>query len=228
MPTRREFLAISAGAAMIPGLPLGRGQEAEPSALVTGKARPLKYEEIKGFLSKDQLSPHHQAHYGGAIKSLGQIEAELEGADRSKANANYSAVRELKREQVHAVNSVILHELYFDGMTPEPKDPGEASLEALKKRFGSLDKWVEDFKAAAVAARGWAVLAWQPVNGRLYNVVTDVHDVGPMVLGIPLVVIDCYEHAFYVDYKNRKGDYVSAYPKFIAWTEVERRIRQVK
>ncbi|HTF58006.1 MAG TPA: Fe-Mn family superoxide dismutase [Planctomycetota bacterium] len=49
-----------------------------------------------------------------------------------------------------------------------------------------------------------------------------------MVLGIPLVVIDCYEHAFYVDYKNRKGDYVSAYPKFIAWTEVERRIRQVK
>src|SRR6185503_5789527 len=104
-----------------------------------------------------------------------------------------------------------------------PADPGEAAQEAVKKRFGSLDRWLEDLKAAAVSARGWALLVHHPVNRKLYNVVTDMHDIGPMVFGVPLVVIDCNEHAFYVDYWNKKGDYVAAYPKFIDWGEVEKR-----
>ena len=223
MTTRREFMALSAASALL-GHGTASAQESA-SALASGKLKPLRYEELKGFLSKDQLSPHHGAHYGGALKSLLQIETELEGADRSKANANYSAVRELKREQVHAMNSVLLHEMYFDGMAAAAGDPGEAARDALAKRFGSIDRWVDDFKAAAVSARGWAILCHHPVSGKLYNVVTDVHDVGPLVLGIPLVVIDCYEHAFYVDYKNRKADYVSAYPRFIDWAEVDRRVR---
>lgn len=225
MATRREFMALAAGAAWLGG-ETAQGQEAASgSALVTGKIKALKYEELKGFLSKDQLTPHHQAHYGGALKSLLQIETELEGADRSKASANYAPVREMKKEEVHAMNSVILHELYFDGMAAAGGDPREAAQDVLKKRFGSIDKWVEDFKAAAVSARGWAILALHPVSGKLYNFVSDVHDVGIPVLGIPLVVIDCYEHAFYVDYRNKKGDYVSAYPRFIDWAEVDRRIK---
>jgi Fe-Mn family superoxide dismutase len=218
MTTRREFMALSMAATV------ARGRPQEPgSALVRGKLKALKYEELPGFLSKDQVAPHHQAHYGGAFRSLQQVETELEGADRAKANANYSAVRELKREQVHAMNSVILHELYFDGLAQKGGDPGEKARGLLSGRFGTVEKWLEDFKAAALAARGWAILSWCPVNGKLYNVATDVHDVGPLVTGVPLVVIDCYEHAFYVDYKNKKGDYVAAYPKFVDWTEVERR-----
>jgi superoxide dismutase, Fe-Mn family len=227
MTTRREFLAMSAAAGLLlPGVE--SSQDEGGSALVTGKPKPLKAEEVKGFLSKDQLGIHHSAHYGGAVKSLGQIESELETADRGKANANYSAVRELKREQVHAMNSVVMHELYFDGIAATPVDPSGAARGALEKRFGSLDKWVDDIKAAAIAARGWAILVHQPVNGKLYNIVTDMHDIGPMVFGVPLVAIDCYEHAFYVDYRNKKGDYVAAYPKFIDWGEVERRIKVLR
>jgi len=227
MTTRREFLAVSAAAGLLrPGLEFG--QDPGDSALAAGKPKPLKFDEVKGFLSKDQVAVHHGAHYGGAVKSLAQIETELEGADRSKANANYSAVRELKREQVHAMNSVILHELYFDGIAPAPVDPGEAADDTLKKRFGSVDKWLDDFKAAALSARGWAMLVQQPVNGRLYNVVTDMHDIGPMIFGIPLVVLDCYEHAFYIDYRNKKGEYVANYPKHVDWKEVETRVRAAK
>ncbi len=229
MTTRRGFLALSAAVPFLsPELARAAGQGPAESALVTGKIKPMKYEALPGFLSKDQLTPHHQAHYGGALKSLLQIEGELEGADRSKANANYAPVRELKREEVHAMNSVVLHELYFDGMSGAGGTPGDAAQDAFKKRFGSIDRWVEDFKAAAVSARGWAILAQHPVSGKLYNFVSDVHDVGIPVLGIPLVVIDCYEHAFYVDYKNKKGDYVSAYPKFMDWAEVDRRIKAVR
>lgn len=228
MSTRREFMALGAAVPVLGPAVARAAQEAGGSALVSGKPKPLKYEELRGFLSKEQIAPHHQAHYGGALRSLLQIEAELEGADRSKANANYAPVRELKREEVHAMNSVILHELYFDGMSAAGGAPGDAAQDALKKRFGTVDKWLDDFKAAAVSARGWAILAQHPVSGKLYNVVSDVHDVGIPVLGVPLVVIDCYEHAFYVDYKNRKGDYVSAYPRFIDWSEVERRVRVAK
>ena len=223
MSTRREFMALTGAAALLGATPVRTRQDG--SALVTGKPKALKYEELKGFLSKDQLAPHHQAHYGGALKSLLQVETDLETADRSKANANYFAIRELKREQVHAMNSVLLHELYFDGLSAAPGDPGEAAQNALKKRFGSVDTWLEDFRASALAARGWAILCQQPANGRPYNVITDVHDVGPLVSGIPLVIIDCYEHAFYVDYRNKKGDYVAAFPKFIDWTEIERRVK---
>ncbi len=225
MTTRRDFLALSATATLLGASP-SRAQDG--SALVTGKPKGLKYDELKGFLSKDQLTPHHQAHYGGALKSLLGIETDLDGADRAKANPNYSAIRELKREQVHALNSVLLHELYFDGLSGQGGDPGEAAKEALQRRFGSLEKWLEDFKAAAIAARGWAVLSLLPANGKLYNVTTDVHDVGPIVSGIPLVVIDCYEHAYYVDYRNKKGDYVAAYPKFIDWQEIERRVKSLR
>jgi Fe-Mn family superoxide dismutase len=229
MTTRREFMALSAAVPWLaPDLARAAQEGTAASALVSGKLKPMKYEELKGFLSKDQLSPHHQAHYGGALKSLLQIETELEGADPAKANANYAPIRELKREEVHAMNSVILHELYFDGMAASGGDPGEAALGALQKRFGSVDRWVDDFKAAALSARGWAMLTQHPVNGKLYNVVSDAHDSGVPVLGIPLVVIDCYEHAFYVDYKNKKGDYVGAYPKHIDWAEVDRRVKAGK
>ncbi len=228
MASRREFLALSAAVPLLAPDPARASQEGGGSALVTGRIKPLKYEVLPGFLSKDQITPHHQAHYGGALKSLLQIEGELEGADRSKASANYAPVRELKREEVHAMNSVILHELYFDGMSAAGGNPGEGAREALQKRFGSIEKWLDDFKAAAVSARGWAILALHPVSGKLYNFVSDVHDVGIPVLGVPLVVIDCYEHAFYVDYKNRKGDYVSAYPRFVDWAEVDRRIKAVR
>jgi Fe-Mn family superoxide dismutase len=226
MTSRREFVALSAALPLLRTSPARAQEAAGGSALATGAPKALPYEALPGFLSRDQLAPHHQAHYGGALKSFLQIGLELEKADLSKANSNYAAVRELKKEEVHAMNSVLLHELYFDGMSAAGGDPGEAAQDVLKKRFGTVEKWVDDFKAAAVSARGWAILALHPANRRLYNVVSDVHDVGIPVQGIPLVAIDCYEHAFYVDYKNRKGDYVSAYPKHIAWREVERRIRE--
>lgn len=226
MSTRREFMTLAASAALLrPGSAVSLSEDG--SALVTGTPKLLKYEELKGFLSKDQISIHHTAHYGGALKSLLQIEGELQGADRAKANANYAPIRELKREEVHAINSILLHELYFDGMGGAGGQPRAATAGVLQKRFGSVEKWIEDFAAAAVSARGWAILGLHPVNGQLYNFVCDVHDVGIPVLAVPLVVIDCYEHAFYVDYRNRKGDYVSAYSKFIDWAEVDRRVKSV-
>ena len=122
---------------------------------------------------------------------------------------------------------MILHELYFDGLALKATEPAEAIRKAIEKRFGSLDKWAADFVASGKAAAGWAMLVVHPVNGRLYNVVSDEHAQGPLWLAVPLVVIDTYEHAFYIDYQNKKAEYVEKFLKFIDWAEADRRYRTV-
>jgi Fe-Mn family superoxide dismutase len=129
----------------------------------------------------------------------------------------------IQKDKINKMNSVLLHELYFDGLTPKPSDPVEDIRAALARRFGSLDRWIEDFKATCMAANGWGILARDIVNGKLYNVASDLHEVGVVWLGQPLVVCDVYEHAFYVDYQNRKQEYVNKFVQFLDWSEINRR-----
>ncbi len=193
------------------------------SGLVTGKMKPLKYEEIPGLLSKDQVAPHYQAHYGGALKRFTAIEQQLDTLYQGGGPLGGDAHTFIHKDKVNRMNSVLLHELYFDGLTPQPGDPAADIRSALSSRFGSLERWAEDFKACCRAANGWGILARDQVNGRLYNVASDLHEVGVLWLGQPLVVCDVYEHAFYVDYQNRKQEYVNKFVQFLDWEEVNRR-----
>ena len=222
--TRRSFLAAAAASSTLPFVDLAALSPAQDVGFAVRKLKPLPYEEIPGLLSKAQLTPHHQAHYGGALKSLVQIEAALEAADRKAANANWSEYRELRREQLLTMNSVLLHELYFDNMAPKPPEPDAALRKAIADRFGSWDKWREDFTACAMACRGWAILAYDQADGRLYDVVSDAHDVGLIWSAVPLLVCDLYEHAYYVDYQNKKAPYVAAFLDHIAWDTVAARL----
>lgn len=195
------------------------------SGLVTGKMKPLKYEAIPGLLTKDQVTPHYQAHYGGALKRFATIEQQLDSLYRAKEPLAGDAFAFIHKDKINRMNSVLLHELYFDGLTPKPGDPSEDIRTALAKRFGSLDRWTEDFKACCQAANGWGILARDMINGRLYNVASDLHEIGVLWLGQPLVVCDVYEHAFYVDYENRKQEYVSKFVEFLDWPEIDSRFR---
>ena len=105
----------------------------------------------------------------------------------------------------------------------KPPEAKEGVKAAIEKRFGSMERWAEDFKGCCTAAAGWGILARDAVNGRLYNVISDQHENGVIWLGQPLVVCDVYEHAFYVDYQNRKADYVGKFVQFLDWDEINRR-----
>ncbi len=228
--SRREVLqtasllgiTAAAGEVLAQGAPPGMAMLKE-SGLVTGKLKPLKYEEIPGLLTKDQVTPHYQAHYGGALKRFTAIEQQLDALYRGKEPLGGDAFAFIHKDKVNRMNSVLLHELYFDGLTPKPGEPAEDIRTALTLRFGSLDRWAEDFKACCQAANGWGILARDMVNGRLYNVASDLHEIGVLWLGQPLVICDVYEHAFYVDYQNRKQDYVNKFAQFLDWSEVDRR-----
>lgn len=223
---RRNFLFASSGAAagtlVAPGLLEGaekRGPDFSQSGLVTGQMKPLKHKEIPGFLSAAQIVPHHTAHYGGALKAVVAADAKLEDSTKSSAPVDPAAFAQLKRLINSRGNSVVLHEFYFDGLAPQAENPAEQLRGAIETRFGSLDKWSADFIASAKEAAGWAMLVKHPVNGKLYNVVSDEHAMGVLWMAVPIVVIDTYEHAFYIDYQNRKADYIEKFMAHIDWNE---------
>lgn len=228
---RRDFLFASSGAAAGSLVAPGLVEAAEDhsiygdSGLITGKPKPLRHKEIPGFLSAEQIAPHHTAHYGGALTAFTGVEKKFDQSYAGGPPIDPAAFQQMKFLQSSRGNSVVLHELYFDGLAPKAPDPAEAIRKAIDKRFGSLDKWAADFVASAKAAAGWAILVAHPISGRLYNVVSDEHAQGPLWLSAPLVVIDTYEHAFYIDYQNKKGEYVEKFLKFIDWVEADKRYR---
>jgi len=229
--SRRNFLFASSGAAagslLVPGLvdAAERDDYFSKSGLVTGEAKPLRHKSIPGFLSAEQIAPHHTAHYGGALKGYSAADAKLEGSIKSGTAIDADAYGAIQRARQSKGNSVILHQLYFDGLVPKAADPQADVRAAIEKRFGSIEKCAGDFQASAKAAAGWAMLVLHPVNGKLYNVVSDEHALGPLCMAVPLVVIDVYEHAFYIDYHNRKGEYVEKFMGHFDWEEANTRFR---
>ena len=228
--SRRDFFFASSGAAggslLVPGLAsaseIGNPHFAT-SGLTTGNLKPLKHTESPGFLSAQQIAPHHTAHYGGALKTFVSIEAKFEDSFQKGTVIDPAAYETMQKQRSSRGNSVILHEIYFDGLALKAMVPAEPIRKAIDKRFGSVEKWSADFISSARIAAGWAMLIQHPVNGRLYNVVSDEHASGPLWFATPLVVIDVYEHAFYIDYQNKKADYIEKFMRHIDWTEANRR-----
>jgi Fe-Mn family superoxide dismutase len=214
------FTSVTAADAAESGGPL-----LPQSGLVTKQLKPLKYEEIPGLLTKAQVSPHYTAHYGGALKRFVTLDQQIDALLKGKEPLGGDAYTLMQKDKVNRMNSVLLHELYFDGLTAKPAELNEDIRAALSQRFGSIDRWTEDFKACCMAANGWGILARDVVNGQLYNVASDLHEIGVLWLGQPLVVCDVYEHAFYVDYQNRKKDYVDKFVQFLDWEEIGKRWR---
>ena len=188
-------------------------QSAARSGLITGKAITMPYTEIAGFLSKEQLRWHHDSHYAGALAKFVELD---------------KAVTKDHKTRAAKANSVLLHELYFANMTPRKTSPGRATSKALEQRFGAVDCWFDDFRAAAMSARGWGMLVWHPINRRLYNVAADAHNDGPLCPGVPLLVIDMYEHSYYIDFQNRKAAYVDGFLEHIDWGTIDKRMRRLR
>jgi len=187
----------------------------------------LKPSNLKG-ISNDQVEPHFEAHYKGYVTKYNEIQeklADLNFSDRSKANQNYSEFRELKVEETFNYMGVVLHELYF-GHLGAKGQPSEAFKKKVEEDFGSWDACVQELKATGIAFRGWAVLGLDIFSGRLVVNGLDAHNVYNYTGLIPLIVLDTYEHAYYVDYKNKRPPYIDAFLENINWDVVNERFEK--
>ncbi len=175
---------------------------------------------IKG-MSEKLIVSHYENNYGGAVKRLNLIEEQLAGLDFNTAPG--FLVNGLKREQLIATNSMILHELFFDGLGDE-SEPGKALRAALNRDFGSNERWRAEFLAMGKAqggGSGWVLLTWSAHDHRLTNQWAMDHTT-TLAGGTPILGLDMYEHSYHMDYSAKAATYVETYMAAIRWGNVDR------
>ena len=172
------------------------------------------------------IESHYERNYGGELRRLNAIARELELLD--PATASPEAIARLKRDEAAALNSTLLHELYFASLGEIATRPSGVFADALSRDFGGLERWQAEFGATAKAlggGSGWVILAYSARDKRLYNHWSADHSMAPAG-STPLLAIDMYEHAYAMDYGANAGAYVDAFLKIVKWPNAERLYRE--
>jgi len=174
-------------------------------------------------LSEALLRSHHRNNYVGAVKRLDAIRKTLLALDFPTAPG--FQVNGLKREELIATNSMLLHELYFGSLGGDGQEMVPAMTLALEANFGSVERWRSEFVAmgrAQSGGSGWVLLTFQPRDGSLVNQWAADHT-HSLTGGVPILALDMYEHSYHMDFGAAAGRYVDAFMDNIDWTPVYER-----
>ncbi|HSI00458.1 MAG TPA: Fe-Mn family superoxide dismutase [Reyranella sp.] len=188
-------------------------------------ARPIAFKPMRlNGLSAKLLASHYENNYGGAVRRLNAIAADLAASD--PATLPGFRLNGLKREELIATNSMLLHEIYFDGLGEGGGgEPDGALAEGLARDFGSVARWRAEFVAMGKAlggGSGWVVLTRSPRDGRLGNVWSADHT-HALAGGTPVLALDMYEHSYHIDFGSNAAGYVDAFMANLAWGRVAER-----
>lgn len=145
--------------------------------------------------------------------------------DPTKANATYSDLRELKVEYSFALGGVKNHELYFNHLGGKGGEPDGPIADAIKAAFGSYDNWKADLKATGMAARGWVWLAHDYTDGSFFNYIGDAQNTFPVWNATPILGLDVYEHAYFIDFGRARAKYIDAFVQVIDWDAVNANLK---
>ncbi len=172
-------------------------------------------------MSERLIISHYENNYGGAVKRLNVIAEKL--ADLDPTSAPGFLINGLKREELIAMNSMILHELFFAGLG-EQGEPGAALRAALARDFGSYERWRTEFIAMGKAlggGSGWVLLSWSPRDRKLVNQWAADH-CHTLAGGTPILALDMYEHSYHIDFGAKAATYVDTFMDAIRWNNVDR------
>lgn len=184
----------------------------------TEQPLPFAPEDIDGKISKDTLTIHHDKLYVGYVNKTKEIEEKLSTIDLSTANQVYSQYRGLKASEAFARNGVTLHESYFSTLGgTEILDKESAFSQQLLKDFGSLENFKAHLVATGMSVRGWAVCAWDTTDQKLHIYGCDAHDQGGIWGAFPLLTLDVYEHAYFIDFGSDRKSYIEDFWNNINW-----------
>jgi Fe-Mn family superoxide dismutase len=222
---RRQFIeAAGLGAAGLalaaelrPETALAQTLSSSGRVAMTYEIKPMPFDptRVKG-MSEKLLVSHYENNYSGAVKRLNAIGAQLASLDY--ATAPVFVVNGLKREELIAANSMILHEHFFNAIGGDGQPSGTLAA-AIKRDFGSVDRWRTEFSAMGKAeggGSGWVILGYSPRDKRLMNSWASDHTTN-LAGGRPVLVLDMYEHAYHIDYGAKAAAYVDNFMQGIRW-----------
>ncbi len=174
--------------------------------------------ELDG-ISRAAVEAHYKL-YEGYVNKRNEILGKLDAVDLSTANQVSSDVRALKVELTFAIGGIKNHEIYFEHLGGDGGNPEGVARRLIQRDFGSIERWRDDLKATGMAARGWAWTAYDWDEGRLFNYIGDAQNTYPIWNATPLVALDVYEHAYFLDYQTDRASYIDVFFDNLDWSVV--------
>jgi Fe-Mn family superoxide dismutase len=174
--------------------------------------------ELDG-ISRETVDAHYRL-YQGYVAKRNEILGKLAEVDLSTANQVYSDVRALKVDLTFAIGGIKNHEIYFEHLGGSGGNPSGAIGRLIDRDFGSADTWRADLTATGMAGRGWAWTAYDWDERRLFNYIGDAQNTFPVWNATPLVALDVYEHAYFLDYQTDRAAYIEAFLANLDWDVV--------
>jgi Fe-Mn family superoxide dismutase len=190
---------------------------------------PYGYGELQPYVSQEQLTLHHQKHHQAYVNSANAI---LERLDKARKEGTDFDVKATLKELSFHIGGHLLHSLFWTNMAPSGKGGGKPAGNlgtALEKEFGSFDRFKKEFSQAAtsVEGSGWAALSFCRQTNRPIIMQIEKHNTNVYPMFTILMVIDVWEHAYYLDYKNERAKFVDAFWNIVNWDEVNKRLERI-
>ena len=191
---------------------------------------PYAYDDLEPYIDAQTMRLHHDIHHQGYVTGLNNAEAKLAEA---RAAGDFALVKHWSREAAFHGSGHLLHNIFWPNMiaASEAKAAPKGTLaSAINRDFGSFDAFKAQFVAAATAVEGsgWGILAYRPDDDSLVILTAEKHQNLTQWGVIPLLVLDVWEHAYYLKYQNRRGDYVKGFFNIINWDDIAVRYEQAR
>ncbi|WP_394221786.1 superoxide dismutase [Priestia aryabhattai] len=206
------------------------GRERESIAPGRHELPPLgySYSALEPYINREIMRLHHSKHHQSYVDGLNKAELMLQQARNTN---NFDLIKHWEREAAFHGSGHYLHTIFWEIMSPEGGGrPRRQLLQQLQKDFGSYEKFMMHFSQAAkkVEGVGWAILVWSPRSRKLEVLQAERHQLLTQWDTIPLLVLDVWEHAYYLQYRNERDPYVDNWWKIIYWPNVEKRFEAAK
>jgi len=233
---RREFLkagALAAGAGLIhaSGVFAAEAGPGPACALTDASGKfalpplPYAYDALDPVIDEQTVRIHHGKHHAGYVAGCNATADALAAA---RAGMDFARIKALSRDFAFNLSGHVLHTVYWMNLSPEKTEPSGRLADMIKRDLGSMDAMKAQLSAAtkAVEASGWGCLGYHPMAGALSVFQIEKHQDIVEVGAVPLLVFDVWEHAYYLKYQNRRGDYVDALWRIVNWDDVSKRLER--
>lgn len=189
------------------------------------KPETFNFKSVNG-ISMKQLDEHYKL-YVGYVSKLNEIwNIPYIPSNYSDSNPTYSKMRSLKLGETYALNGTKLHNLYFQNMTNGNTTPYGPVLDAITRQFSTYDNFISYLTNVGLSMRGWAILTIDSIDNKFHIIGSDLHDTGAVWISYPILVMDVYEHAYFMDFGTDRKRYINAFIQNINWGILNQRFQK--